>query len=85
MLEARVNLGGLLLDTGRLAEAREQFEAVLRSQPEHVFALFNLGNVCLLEQRWSDAARLFEKVLTLRPDLGVARDRLDLARRQRAP
>jgi protein O-mannosyl-transferase len=80
LVEARVNLGGLLLDLGRLPEARAQLEHVLRSEPQHVLALFNLGNVCLLEQRWADAIQIFEKVIALQPQLGVARERLELAR-----
>lgn len=83
--EARANLGGVLLELGQLPAARTQLEAVLRTDPHHVPALFNLGNVCLLEQRWDEAARNFEAVITLRPDLTIARDRLDMARNRRAP
>jgi Flp pilus assembly protein TadD len=80
-VEAQVNLGGVLLDLGRVPEARDQFEHVLRRDPRHVLALFNLGNVCLLEQHWAEASRYFEKVLALQPDLTIARERLELARR----
>ncbi|HUR56101.1 MAG TPA: tetratricopeptide repeat protein, partial [Opitutaceae bacterium] len=80
LLEARANLGGVLLELGRLGEARDQLEQVLRRDGNHVLALFNLGNVCLLEKRGSEAVRLFERVLALRPDLAIARDRLEQAR-----
>lgn len=83
LLAARVNLGGLLLDLHRLPEARRHLEHVLRADPRHVLALFNLGNVCLLERNYAEAVRHFENVLILQPDLTVARDRLDLARRAR--
>jgi hypothetical protein len=39
-----------------------------------------LGNIFLLRERWADAAREFEIVLRLRPDLALARERLKLAR-----
>jgi Flp pilus assembly protein TadD len=81
LVEARANLGGVLLELGRLPEARAQLEQVLRKDANHVFALFNLGNVCLLEQRPAEAARLFERVIALRPDLAIARERLEIVRR----
>jgi tetratricopeptide (TPR) repeat protein len=84
-VEARVNLGGVLLELGRLPDAREHFERVLREEPRHVLALFNLGNVCLLEQRWAEAFRYFEKVIELQPDLAVARERLEFARKRTGP
>jgi protein O-mannosyl-transferase len=80
LVEARVNLGGVLLELGRLDEARGHFEYVLRREPNHVLALFNLGNVCLLQQHWANAVRLFENVIALRPDLTVARERLEMAK-----
>jgi uncharacterized protein HemY len=58
---------------------------VLRDNPQHVLAHFNLGNVCLLEQRWTDAARHFEIVLALQPDLVAARERLERAWKQAPP
>jgi Tfp pilus assembly protein PilF len=79
-LEARVNLGAVLLDLGRAEEARVQLEEVLQHEPRHVLALFNLGNVCLIEQRWTDAIHFFATVITIQPDLAVARERLALAR-----
>jgi tetratricopeptide (TPR) repeat protein len=83
LVEARVNLGGVLLELGRLPEARQQLEQVLGTEPKHLLALFNLGNVNLLEQRWDDATRYFEAVVALRPDLAIARERLELARHRK--
>jgi tetratricopeptide (TPR) repeat protein len=40
---ARVNLGRLLQETGRPAEAATQYRAALASQPRHAIAAFNLG------------------------------------------
>ncbi|MDO8542942.1 MAG: tetratricopeptide repeat protein [Opitutaceae bacterium] len=45
-----------------------------------MLALFNLGNVCLLEDRATEAMRYFETVIALRPALTVAQDRLARAR-----
>lgn len=81
-LEARTNLAGALLELGQLDEARAQFERVIAAQPASVEAHFGLGNVHLLQNRPADAAREFEAVLRLRPDLAVARERLELARRR---
>ncbi len=79
-LEARTNLGSALLELGRLAEAEREFAHVIGVEPDAVEAHFGLGTVFLLQQRRSDAAHEFETVLRLRPDLGVARERLALAR-----
>ena len=80
-LEARTNLAGALLELGQLDEARAQFERVIAAQPSSVEAHFGLGNFHLLQNRPADAAREFETVLRLRPDLAIARERLELARR----
>lgn len=40
---ARVNLGRLLQDAGRAAEAADQYRAALAAQPAHSTAAFNLG------------------------------------------
>jgi tetratricopeptide (TPR) repeat protein len=40
---ARVNLGRLLQETGRPAEAATQYRAALEAQPRHAIAAFNLG------------------------------------------
>ncbi|MES2697393.1 MAG: tetratricopeptide repeat protein [Verrucomicrobiota bacterium] len=79
-IEARTNLGGVLLELGQLDGAREQLEQAVKLQPTSVEARFALGNLALLQSRWSDAVKEFEAVLAARPELSLAKERLELAR-----
>ena len=66
-LEARVNLGAILLDGGDLVAATGQFEAALRYGPEFQPALGNLGVVYMRQGRGADARSMFERLLVLNP------------------
>jgi tetratricopeptide (TPR) repeat protein/peroxiredoxin len=57
------NLG--LLDTkeGRTEEAIGYFQEALRSSPDHLIALNNLGNAYRLQKEWDKARRTFERSL----------------------
>ncbi len=76
---ARNNLGGVLLELGQPGAAVEHLVFAARAQPDAFEAHFGLGNAYLLLERHDDAAREFEAVLRLRPDLTLARERLQIA------
>ena len=65
--------GELQLGLGRFQEAAGSFFTVVASDPDHIFALYQLG-VCLHHlSRWTEAAQLFQKVLDSDPDRDSAR------------
>ncbi|HYA66623.1 MAG TPA: tetratricopeptide repeat protein, partial [Burkholderiaceae bacterium] len=66
----------LLVGEGRLAEAREQFEELLRQSPKNPDPLFALGVLALEAERFGEARGYFERYLD---ELGASPDRdLDL-------
>ena len=62
------NLG--LLDTreGRTKEAIRCFQEALRSSPDHLIALNNLGNAYRLQKEWDKARETFQRSLAVSPD-----------------
>ena len=63
---ARNNLGNVLGEQGRTAEAAAQFEAALRLVPEYDDANYNYGNLLAREGRWAGAARHYEAAIRFR-------------------
>jgi Flp pilus assembly protein TadD len=61
------NLGMLLLQTGRKAEALAHFRRAVELFPRSVNAHLNLGHFAMVEQRYSDAAAEFEAAQSLSP------------------
>jgi tetratricopeptide (TPR) repeat protein len=59
--EATAHLADINLRRGRLAVAREQFQAIAEAFP--AFANIGLGEVALREERFDDAVRRFQSVL----------------------
>ncbi len=59
------SLGAAWSHAGRYAEANQHFEKALAIKPDNPKALFNLGHVRFVQQRWDDAAALFEQSLAL--------------------
>ena len=82
-LAARNNLGGVLLELGEPAAAVEHLVFAARAQPDAFEAHFGLGNAFLLLGRYDEAAHEFEVVLRLRPEITLARERLQLAQSPR--
>jgi Flp pilus assembly protein TadD len=66
-LEARVNLGRLLLVTGKAAEAVEQLRRTVDLQPNQVTAWELLGEALLGLERPAEAAEAFRRTLALDP------------------
>jgi tetratricopeptide (TPR) repeat protein/glycosyltransferase involved in cell wall biosynthesis len=61
------NLGNVLLQTGRLEEARVAYEHALRIAPDYVEAMNNLGTVYRGMRRPEKAVPLFLRALELKP------------------
>ncbi len=70
------NLGVVLLDKGRVAEAIANYEEALRLKPNHAKAHYNLGNALLQAGQPSTAIEHYEKALELQPDLDVVHSNL---------
>jgi tetratricopeptide (TPR) repeat protein len=64
---AAVNLGNTYLEMNRLADARENFSAVLNIEKNNAAALYGLGQVALSERKYAEAARYFERTLAIIP------------------
>jgi tetratricopeptide (TPR) repeat protein len=67
-LHARMNLGKVLFQMGRVKEAAGQFEAVLERSPHYVDALNNLAAAYAKLGRLDDARRAFARATAIRPD-----------------
>ncbi len=55
-------------DAGRLSEAREKYEKILATIPDHVDALVNLGTILFLSNSETAAASRYLQALALNPD-----------------
>lgn len=61
--EARVNLGRLLVESGRAEEAETHFRAVLVDCPDHATAWYNLGIALEDRRRPHDAVKAYEQAI----------------------
>jgi tetratricopeptide (TPR) repeat protein len=66
-LPAHNNLGIALRQDGRMAEAMEQFQAVLRIDPNDTEARDNLGNALFRTGQMSEAIQQYEESLQINP------------------
>jgi len=64
----RLNLGMILLDEGRLDEAIEQFQEILRMEPGNTAARADLGLVFMKKGSIPEAIQQYEEALRLQPD-----------------
>ncbi len=71
-----LDLGCLLMETGRLPESGEKFRQVLELDPVNVDAHFYLGELARQEHRPEDAFREYELVQSLSPTYDSVRRRL---------
>jgi Flp pilus assembly protein TadD len=62
------NLGNLLLDQDRLAEAETAFRAAVTARPERAGPRNNLGAVLVRLGRYDEAAAQFREAIRLAPD-----------------
>ena len=73
---AMANLGGLLIKTGRAAEAVGLLERAIKVDPNYVIAHNNLGAALYRLGRLKEAAERCEQALRLRPDYPQAHNNL---------
>lgn len=76
-------LGTVLGDVGRFADARRSFERSLAIKPEDATTLYNLGNVLSREGRYDDAVAVYERALAKSPDFVEALENLGNAESMR--
>jgi Flp pilus assembly protein TadD len=81
-IEARMQLGLLLMNRGDLAGAAKNYEEVLRKQPDSAEASNNLGLVWLRSNDAAQAKQALEKAVRLKPDYAAAHYNLALALEQ---
>lgn len=72
-VEARSNLGVVLIQLGRYEEAIAAYRAALAIAPSNITVLSNLGLAFYKSDRLSDAAETFSRVLAAQPDSLQAR------------
>lgn len=61
--DSHVNLGRLLLETGRAGDAEAHYRAVLGDDPGHTTAWFNLGIALEDQRRPQDAIKAYEQAI----------------------
>jgi tetratricopeptide (TPR) repeat protein len=61
------NLGLLATREGRTAEAIPYFQEALRSSPDHLIALDNLGNAYRQQKQWVEARKVLERAVVVGP------------------
>lgn len=67
-VEARINLGAILDETGRPAEALDQYRLALAAREGDPIALNNMGSTLFRLGRFAEAARQFRLALERMPD-----------------
>lgn len=66
--DAMYNQGVIFWNAGRIAEAKKQFEDVIKLDPNHAEAHYQLGMALLNEGKMPEAVVEFEKSLALAPE-----------------
>jgi tetratricopeptide (TPR) repeat protein len=67
-VNAMYNQGVILWNAGKIPEAKKQFEAVLKADPNHAESHYQLGMALVNEGNLAGAATEFETYLKLAPD-----------------
>jgi serine/threonine protein kinase/tetratricopeptide (TPR) repeat protein len=80
--EARNNLGVVLADQGRFAEAVAAFRTAIQMSPNHAEAHTNLGNALWQQGKLAEAEAAYRRALALKPDNAEAYTNLGNALRQ---
>ncbi|MCI1856620.1 MAG: tetratricopeptide repeat protein [Sporolactobacillus sp.] len=79
---ARFQYGLLLARFGQLVDAQRQFRTVIRQQPRHADAWYNLGVIAALRRRPSEAKKDFHRALMFNPRYRLADAALKALERQ---
>lgn len=61
-------MGDLMVQKGRLAEAKNHFVKAMRIEPRFTNAIFNVGKIHQMQGKKKDALLMYNKILDLRPD-----------------
>ncbi len=77
-------LGELLRRLGRLAEAEDALECVVRADPEHAVYRLSLGRVLNAQAKWHAAEEQFQKTIAVQPDNAEAWLHLGICRHGRS-
>jgi tetratricopeptide (TPR) repeat protein len=75
-IEARINLGNVLVQQGKPAEAEVCYREVLRLRPNYAEAQNNLGAALRSQNRLTEAAVCYEQAIRLKPDYREAYENL---------
>ena len=70
MNEALMRQAAGLQQAGRLAEAAQCYQQILRANPRHFQALFSLGMICLQTEQFEESQRILSDALKLNPRFG---------------
>ena len=71
-VDALVNLGGILAETGRPDEAVSRWRSVLEQRPDRVDVRFRLGSLLFDQKRTEEAARELREAVRQNPRFGEA-------------
>jgi protein O-mannosyl-transferase len=77
---AHANLGGVLMDEGRLDEALDQFGRVISLKPGNAEARFNTGYILHRRGRYDEAVQWYLSALGVKPDFAGAWNNIGTAR-----
>merc|ERR1711871_109079 len=66
-IKSRIDYGNALLYAGRLNEAKDQYEIVLKAAPTYSTAFNNLGVIAYRSRKFKEAIKWFQKVLKYEP------------------
>jgi hypothetical protein len=77
--EVQLNLGAALRMTGDVAGALDQYDALIRRNPENAKAHYNKGNLFFSEGKFDEAVAEYKRSIEIDPQLTVARTNLNVA------
>ena len=69
---AHYNYGAALQENGRLDEARQEYDAVLRFDPKYVKAYVNLAQLLVSKDKLDEAKKYYERAIELDAGIGEA-------------
>jgi hypothetical protein len=77
--DVQLNLGAALRMTGDVAGALEQYDALIRRNPENAIAHYGKGNLLFAEGKFAEAVAEYKRSIEIDPHLAAARTNLNVA------